>query len=99
MIGSTIFSRLTRLYSVELIGKVLLAVSAISLSVPFFLEGMAPVFGSFLMFEICCGVYFPTYGTLRGKYIPEHSRSAIMNFFRYLLNINFSQSIEYLSTF
>lgn len=41
---------------------------------------------SFLLFEACCGVYFPCIGTLRSKYIPEKTRAAIMNFFRVPLN-------------
>lgn len=84
MIGSTVFSRLAATYSVETIGKGLLAVATFSLGVPVFFEGMIPVLSAFVLFEICCGVYFPAFGTLRGKYIPEQTRSAIMNFFRYL---------------
>lgn len=48
---------------------------------------MLIVFSSFLSFEVCCGLYFPCIGTLRGKYIPENTRAAIMNFFRVPLNL------------
>jgi hypothetical protein len=41
---------------------------------------------AFLIFEVCCGIYFPCFGTLRGMYIPEDRRAAVMNFFRVPLN-------------
>ncbi len=41
----------------------------------------------FCVFEICCGVYFPSIGTMRGKFIPEEVRSTIMNIFRIGLNL------------
>jgi len=40
----------------------------------------------FLVFETTVGLYFPTLGTLRSKYIPEDSRAAIMSFYRVPLN-------------
>jgi multisubunit Na+/H+ antiporter MnhC subunit len=40
----------------------------------------------FLVFETTVGLYFPTLGTLRGKYIPADSRAAIMSFYRVPLN-------------
>ena len=41
---------------------------------------------SFLLFEICCGLFFPTFGTLRSTYIPEETRVSVMNLFRIPLN-------------
>lgn len=46
----------------------------------------AILFG-FCVFEVACGVYFPSIGTLRGRFIPEEVRSTIMNFFRIGLNL------------
>lgn len=33
-----------------------------------------------------CGIYFPSVGTMRGKFIPEEVRATVMNFFRIGLN-------------
>jgi MFS transporter, MFS domain-containing protein family, molybdate-anion transporter len=41
---------------------------------------------SFMVFEACVGLYFPSIGTLRSQYIPEANRSTIMNLFRVPLN-------------
>lgn len=84
----------------EQIASMLLVVAGISLFIPvitsvryvLFLwiliqsKDMSTVLLSFLIFETCCGMYFPCMGTLRSKYIPEATRAAIMNFFRVPLN-------------
>ena len=57
-----------------------------ALSAPLWTREWAPLTGAFLLFEVCCGLYFPSAGTLRGKVIPERSRSAVMNLFRLPLN-------------
>ena len=41
----------------------------------------------FCVFEVCCGVYVPSLGTMRGKFVPEEVRSTIMNIFRIGLNL------------
>jgi len=43
-------------------------------------------YASFLLFELCVGVYFPMSGTLKGSIVPEESRSAIYNLYRVPLN-------------
>jgi len=87
MIGSSIFGILLRYkFSPEEIARMLLLTAAVSLLVPIYVSDMLFVTLSFLLFEICCGVYFPCMGTLRGKYIPEETRAATMNFFRVPLN-------------
>eukprot|EP01119_Soliformovum_irregulare_P011748 TRINITY_DN2976_c1_g1_i1.p1 TRINITY_DN2976_c1_g1~~TRINITY_DN2976_c1_g1_i1.p1 ORF type:complete len:430 (-),score=110.92 TRINITY_DN2976_c1_g1_i1:68-1357(-) len=86
MIGSSLFGFLLKYMSIEIIVGHLMAVSAISLLVPIFFQDVVTVLISFLVFEVCCGIYFPAMGTLRGKYIPEATRSAVTNFFRVPLN-------------
>ena len=44
-------------------------------------------FLSFVAFELICGMHWPLSGTLRSKYIPEESRSAVMNLMRVPLNL------------
>lgn len=39
------------------------------------------------LFEICVGMYFPSIGTLRSKYLPDSHRSVIMNLFGIPLNL------------
>jgi len=47
----------------------------------------AVLVGSFFAFEACVGMYFPSIGTLRSKYIPDANRSVIMNLFGIPLNV------------
>uniref|UniRef100_A0A6A7FX43 Molybdate-anion transporter n=1 Tax=Hirondellea gigas TaxID=1518452 RepID=A0A6A7FX43_9CRUS len=44
-------------------------------------------FASFLVFEACVGVFWPSICTMRGSYVPEEVRATLMNFFRIPLNI------------
>mmetsp|Transcript_3609 Transcript_3609/g.5494 ORF Transcript_3609/g.5494 Transcript_3609/m.5494 type:complete len:345 (+) Transcript_3609:455-1489(+) len=41
---------------------------------------------AFFAFELCVGLYFPSIGTLRAKYVPDSHRSVIMNIFGIPLN-------------
>lgn len=41
---------------------------------------------SLVLFEMCVGLYFPSMGALRSKYLPENCRSIIMNLFGIPLN-------------
>lgn len=45
------------------------------------------VFTSFLVFELACGIMFPTYGSLRATYIPDEYRTTVMNIYRIPLNM------------
>jgi len=88
MIGSSIFSILVARLSLYAICAGLLVTASASLSVALFLPtSYLALTVSFCLFEVCCGVYFPCIGMLRGLVIPEQTRSAIMNFFRVPLNI------------
>lgn len=42
---------------------------------------------SYFVFEACVGMYFPSIGTLRSKYLPDSHRSVIMTLFGVPLNI------------
>merc|ERR1712032_1176198 len=44
------------------------------------------VFGSFLVFEFCCGIYFPSVGVLKSEIVPEHVRGTMYNLYRLPLN-------------
>jgi len=43
-------------------------------------------FISFILFELMCGIMFPTYGSLRATYIPNANRTTVMNLYRIPLN-------------
>jgi len=88
MIGSSLFSILVTVgYPLETIGTGLLATASFALFIPAVFVDPGLIFIGFLIFELCCGMYWPCFGTMRGKYIPEDSRATIMNFFRVPLNL------------
>ncbi|XP_050412039.2 molybdate-anion transporter isoform X1 [Patella vulgata] len=88
MIGSSIFKLLTKYTSVESFMRIVLLTSALALLTPIFFAGnQTVVFIGFLVFEACVGIFWPSLGTMRGKYVPEETRATIMNFFRIPLNL------------
>jgi hypothetical protein len=87
MMGSSLFSiALARGFAAHDCLRVALALGALSLSAPLWTTDWRVLFVAFLVFELACGLYFPSSGTLRGRVIPERSRSAVMNLFRLPLN-------------
>ena len=42
---------------------------------------------AFCVFEACVGIFWPSMMKLRSQYLPEESRSTIINFFRIPLNL------------
>lgn len=87
MIGSSAFVFLLKHQPAELfmrnmylLGVVAFVVTAVSRNVWY-------VYTALLTFEGICGLYFPAMGTMRAKYVPEVTRSAIMNYFRVPLNV------------
>lgn len=42
---------------------------------------------AFCVFEACVGIFWPSMMKLRSQYVPEESRSTIINFFRIPLNL------------
>lgn len=87
MIGSSAFTFLMRQQPPELFMRNLYAVGVGCFVVTALSTNLWYIFGSFLVFEFVCGVYFPAMGTMRAKYVPEETRAAIMNYFRVPLNV------------
>jgi len=50
-------------------------------------QSLAALVTSFFVFEGCVGMYFPSIGSLRSKYVPDSHRSVIMNLFGIPLNL------------
>ncbi len=102
MMGSSLFSiALARGFSPHDCLRAALALGAASLSAPLWTGDWRVLFAAFLTFELACGLYFPSSGTLRGRVIPERSRSGVMNLFRLPLNalvVTVLLNIENLST-
>eukprot|EP00747_Dinoflagellata_sp_TGD_P008313 gnl/TRDRNA2_/TRDRNA2_117941_c1_seq1.p1 gnl/TRDRNA2_/TRDRNA2_117941_c1~~gnl/TRDRNA2_/TRDRNA2_117941_c1_seq1.p1 ORF type:complete len:167 (+),score=19.54 gnl/TRDRNA2_/TRDRNA2_117941_c1_seq1:2-502(+) len=106
MLGSQIFSTASDKISIESIGGLTFVISAICHVVIVLTPDTVIRFASFLLFEMCVGIYFPMMGTLKGSIVPEESRSAIYNLFRVPLNaivtsvlvMNIGLSTAFLST-
>jgi predicted MFS family arabinose efflux permease len=100
MLGSSTFSLLIKKYSAETILLFLLFLSVLNnIVIGLLIKNSYVVINCFLILELCVGVYFPTIGTIRSKYIPEESRAAVMNFFRIPLNILVVLILIYINKF
>ncbi|KAI9102020.1 hypothetical protein DFS34DRAFT_577782 [Phlyctochytrium arcticum] len=88
MLGSVIFKKLLTIgWKQEDISWVTFAVASGALFIPVLVKNEMALFWSFNLFELCCGLYFPSIGTLRSKLVPEDKRSTVMNVFRIPLNL------------
>jgi hypothetical protein len=64
------------------------AVAALSLAVPSVLVTNGYVtLSSFCVFEAICGIYWPSMGIIKSKYVPEEVRATMYNIFRIPLNL------------
>ncbi|KAJ1374544.1 hypothetical protein KIN20_037252 [Parelaphostrongylus tenuis] len=88
MMGSSIFKLLTRTRRPEEFMRYVLLLSAACMAVPVLVPTKAAlIFIAFLTFEVCVGIFWPAMGFLRGTYLPEETRSTIINLFRIPLNL------------
>eukprot|EP01130_Rhizamoeba_saxonica_P014411 TRINITY_DN6294_c0_g1_i1.p1 TRINITY_DN6294_c0_g1~~TRINITY_DN6294_c0_g1_i1.p1 ORF type:complete len:437 (-),score=73.51 TRINITY_DN6294_c0_g1_i1:46-1356(-) len=88
MIGSSIFGIVSKFKKLEEIVVYFLFASFLSFFlIGTFINNAQILLVCFLVFETCCGIYFATMGSLRGKYVPEECRSGVMNIFRIPLNV------------
>lgn len=86
MIGSSLFTFLSKRSPEELFLRNAFAVSVGVFAVATLTTALVPVYIAFLLFEVVCGVYFPAMATVRSRYVPEETRSATLNFYRVPLN-------------
>lgn len=85
-IGSSIFKYLS--HRIDQLPFVIFGIAIVSTLMTILTLGNEhTVFVSFLMFELSCGLMFPTYGSLRSMYIPDEHRTTIMNIYRIPLNV------------
>lgn len=99
LLGSSVFSHLTGKMNVsaEKGATGMLALATVSMGLASVvtsgcsfgssLPPFAALVTAFFAFESCVGMYFPSIGTLRSKYVPDSYRGVIMNLFGIPLNI------------
>jgi len=90
LIGSTAFGSLqNRHVGVEASTGAMLALATAAMGVATFIgsANLSVLIAALFLFEACVGMYFPSIGTLRSKYLPDSHRSVIMNLFGIPLNL------------
>ena len=94
LLGSTIFGQLAKTSMMtETFAAAMLSIATVAMSVATWTVtttggvNLATIAAAFFAFEACVGMYFPSIGTLRSKYIPDSHRSVIMNLFGIPLNV------------
>jgi MFS transporter, MFS domain-containing protein family, molybdate-anion transporter len=97
LLGSTLFGQLakmgvaTEVSSSSMLTAATLAMTAatftVSASSTALSMSLAGLMSAFFAFEACVGMYFPSIGLLRSKYVPDSHRSVIMNLFGIPLNL------------
>lgn len=94
LLGSTLFGQLVKMgVPTETFATLMLSVATMAMggtAVASLSGAAAPLWAlmaGFFCFEACVGMYFPSIGTLRSKYVPDSHRSVIMNLFGIPLNV------------
>ena len=88
LIGSSLFQLLlNRAVRVERVALYMFCVAAASLLLPAFTASHSLRFLSFCVFEVCVGMFWPSLGFMRSRYVPEEVRATVMNIFRIPLNL------------
>jgi len=91
LLGSTVFGALQKKQALAIEKStsimLLLATTAITMATLFGSQSLGLLILSLFAFEFCVGMYFPSIGTLRSKYLPDSHRSVIMNLFGIPLNL------------
>ncbi|GAB1602001.1 molybdate-anion transporter-like [Argonauta hians] len=87
MLGSYVFKVSQQYMSVESFMRFVLLIAAVTLFLPVISSNHGVVFYAFLAFELCVGMFWPSIGTMRGKYLKDQSRATVMSVFRIPLNI------------
>jgi hypothetical protein len=91
MIGSSVFSFFNPGINPAKVVAFACAVSGIALAMVAYNVGLVlfvpAIYASFLIFECCVGLYFPSIGVLKSMWVPEHARAGVYNLYRVPLNI------------
>ena len=84
--GSSLFAILSEKLSAEKILTYVFLASAAALAIPLFTSTTLMSLTSFLLFEACVGMYWPSIGTVKSMVVPEETRATIYNIYRVPLN-------------
>ncbi|GAX17455.1 hypothetical protein FisN_5Hh103 [Fistulifera solaris] len=94
LLGSTLFGQLAKMgVTTESFTLGMLSIATIAMSSATWITSsgasaaLTGLMAAFFAFEACVGMYFPSIGTLRSKYVPDSHRSVIMNLFGIPLNV------------
>ena len=88
LIGSSLFQYLLSMsMRVERVALYMFVIAAASLLLPAFTENHTVRLASFCVFEACVGMFWPSLGFMRSRYVPEEVRATVMNIFRIPLNM------------
>jgi hypothetical protein len=93
LLGSATFGAIakagvrTEVSTLGMLATATLAMGAASAGTSGGFAALAPLAATFFAFEACVGMYFPSIGTLRSRYVPDSHRSVIMNLFGIPLNL------------
>jgi len=92
LLGSTMFGYFTKkgtkteTFTAGMLSLATLAMAGATAVTTSASQSLWALIASFFLFEGCVGMYFPSIGTLRSKYVPDSHRSVIMNLFGIPLN-------------
>lgn len=90
LLGSTAFGTLqSKNVSVEKSTSFMLLIATLAMSAATYIgtSSLAVLIAAFFVFEGCVGMYFPSIGTLRSRYLPDRQRSVLINLFGIPLNL------------
>lgn len=87
MLGSSVFSYLSsQKWRPESMMLIVLVVGITAFGIVVMSTNVYTCLACFCLFEGACGIYFPAMGMLKAEYIPDDTRSTIMNLARVPLN-------------
>jgi len=93
LLGSTLFGQLaaqsvpTEKSTIAMLATATAAMSVATWTIQQRALSLPLLAAAFFAFEACVGMYFPSIGTLRSRYVPDSHRSVIMNLFGIPLNV------------
>ena len=88
MIGTCIFSELMkRGWSLSGIVCLVCGSAAVVLYIPALTEDPNIRLGSFILYEVIIGVWFPSYHSMRAEIVPDRGHATILSFYRLPLNL------------
>ncbi|KAH9862317.1 hypothetical protein IAQ61_010520 [Plenodomus lingam] len=90
MFGSMLYKRLSTSATPMAASKILtglLGLASASLFAPAYFRDERITLWCFCVFELCCGIYYPVMGSLKGKLIDDGARASIYGILRVPLNI------------